>query len=315
MPRLALLFLVWLPLVAQDGADPTAEAAALRSLIARTPRFNLYLTIFRITPPREGWDLGMVSSVAVDAKGVVYLLQRGDRADPVIAVSPEGRVLRSWGRGLYRMPHSLRLDPQGNIGTTDAATSRVIKFAPDGKKLLEIAAGGQPDPCRNNFCGTTDVAFGPNGRVFVTDGYANARVLEYNSRGKPVRQWGRAGTGPGEFHLPHSIAIDPGGVVYVADRENGRIQRFDLEGRYLGEWQDFGKTFGLEVHGEALWIGTQPRNEPNGSPGWVLKIDRRTGKLLGQIDAVANHFVAVTDRDEVFSVPGRGGIQWFREGR
>ncbi len=78
-------------------------------------------------------------------------------------------------------------------------------------------------------------------------------------------------TGPGQFNLPHGIAIDENGVVYVADRENGRIERFDLQGKYLGEWPNLGKTFSLTIGGGALWIGTQPRNQPNGSPGLALE--------------------------------------------
>jgi streptogramin lyase len=254
----------------------------------------------------------MVSSIAVDRKGILYLLQRGDRADPVLAVSPEGRLLRSWGKGLYTMPHSIRVDPEGNIWTTDAASSLVIQFSPEGKKLMELHVGGQPKPCRNNFCGTTDVAFGPHGRIFISDGYANARILEYNRKGERVRQWGTPGTAPGEFRLPHGLTIDEEGIVYVADRENGRIQRFDLEGRYLGEWPHLGKTFSITARGGALWIGTQPRNEPNGAPGWLMKIDRRTGKVLGAVESVRNHSVEATGGGEVLSAPGPDEVQWFR---
>src|SRR5262249_27118564 len=157
----------------------------------------------------------------------------------------DGRVLRSWGKGLYKIPHSIRVDPQGNIWTTDAASSLVLKFTPQGKKLLEIAVGGQPAHPASPFCGTTDIAFGPDGRMFVSDGSATASILEYTADGRRVREWGTPGTGPGQFHLPHGIAVDENGIVYVADRENGRIQRFDLEGHYLGEWSNLGKTFSL----------------------------------------------------------------------
>jgi len=216
----------------------------------------------------------MVSSVAVDPSRAIYLLQRGAKADPVIVADREGRILRSWGKGLYKIPHSIRVDPEGNIWTVDAASSMVYKFTRDGKKLLAIDVGGLPSAPRSEFCGTTDIAFTPGGRILISDGYANARILEYNTAGKRVREWGTPGTGPGQFHLPHGIAIDRDGIVYVADRENGRIQRFSLEGRYIGEWGDLGKTFSLKITpGGDLWIGTQPRNVPNGSEGWIVKVD------------------------------------------
>src|SRR5215472_4440293 len=109
-----------LPLWAQDMGE-----AQLRSLVGKSPRLSLRQTELRIEAPSAGWALEMVSSVAMDAKGVIYFLQRGDRADPVIAVDSKGRVLRSWGKGLYKIPHSIRIDPAGNIWTTDAQSSMV----------------------------------------------------------------------------------------------------------------------------------------------------------------------------------------------
>ena len=128
------------------------------------------------------------------------------------------------------------LPPPGLL-TTDAATSMVYKFSPSGRKLMEIAVGGLPSPCMdqqttpeserasgpNNFCGTTDVAFAPNGHVFITDGYSNNRVLEYSADGKRLNEWGSAGTGPGQFRLPHSIVIDETGVVARRDADRVRV--------------------------------------------------------------------------------------------
>ena len=108
----------------------------------------------------------MVSSTAVDARGDIYLLQRGANADPVIVVDKQGRILRSWGKGLYKIPHSIRVDPAGNIWTVDAASSMVYKFSREGKKLLEIDVGGLPTAPKSPFCGTTDIAFAPAGRIF-----------------------------------------------------------------------------------------------------------------------------------------------------
>jgi DNA-binding beta-propeller fold protein YncE len=253
----------------------------------------------------------MVSWVAAGPDGLIYLLQRGEQADPVIVVDRNGTIVRSWGKGLYTTPHAIRIDPQGNVWTTDAASSMVYKFSPQGAKLLEIEVGGQPTPC-NRFCSTTDVAFAPNGHIFIADGYRNARILEYTPQGKKVREWGTAGTGPGQFRLPHSIQVSPDGDVYVADRENGRIQRFDLEGRYQGEWSQYGKTFGLKLDGDAIWLSSIPRG-PNSVPGWLIKLDRRSGKVLGAVDSEGNHGMDVLSNGELLSAPGPDNIpQRFR---
>ena len=282
---------------------PDAAEEALRALVAAAPRLPLEATPLTVTPPTPDFALGMVSWVASAKDGTTYLLQRGDKADPVIAVDRNGNVLRSWGKGLYVMPHAIRVDHQGNVWTTDAASSHVIKFSPQGKVLLDIVVGGQPTPCPNNFCSTTDVAFAANGHVFISDGYANARVLEYTADGRKVREWGTPGTGPGQFKLPHSIQIDAAGLVYVADRENGRVQRFDQTGKFLGEWS-YGRTFGLEADGAFMWLATQPVQQPNLSPGWLLQVDVKTGKIAGWVPSAGNHGMDVMTSGELLVGPG-----------
>ena len=291
---------------------PDAAETTLRAAIAAAPELR-DLTATAITVP--GVELGMVSWVAAAKDGTVYLLHRGDKADPVIAIDRAGKVLRSWGRGRYVMPHAVRVDPQGNVWTTDAASSHVVKYSPSGEVLLEIAVGGQPTPCRNNFCGTTDIAFAANGHLFISDGYANARVLEYSGDGRKIREWGTPGKGPGQFVLPHSIQIDAAGVVYVADRENGRVQRFDQAGRYLDEWI-YGKTFGLKADGAYMWLSTQPLQQANLSPGWLLKIERATGSIAGWVPAGGIHGMDVTAPGELLLGPGPGFVpQWYRRVR
>ena len=294
-----------------------AQADALRAIVRASKRLPLEATEIKPAPPRDGWAMGMVSWVAADRGGLIYLLQRGDKADPVVVMRPDGTVVRSWGAGLYVMPHAIRIDPRGNVWTTDAASSKVIEFTPEGTKLMEIAVGGQPSSCRNNFCGTTDIAFAENGHLFIADGYANARILEYTADGKKIREWGTPGTGPGQFRLPHSIQIDEEGTVYVADRENGRVQRFTQDGAYLGEWAAFGKTFSLRVMPGAVWLATQPRDEPNLSPGWLMKIDRKTGSVLGYVEVAGVHGMDALPNGEVMVGPGPDAKapQWFRARR
>ena len=255
----------------------------------------------------NGEALGTVSSVAVDRNGVIYLLQRGDKADPVIAVDRRGRVLRSWGKGMFTVPHSVRVDADGNIWTVDAGSSLLLKFTPEGKKLQEIDVGevAKGSDCAfPTLCGTTDVTFGPNGRLFISDGYGNARILEYTADGKRVKTWGSKGTGPGQFQIPHGIAFD-GNTLYVADRTNARVQRFDLDGKYLGEWTHLGRPFALKIEGAALWVAGMTV-ETKATPR-ILKVDTATGKILGQAEAPGPHSIDVNDAGEVFAGGCCGG--------
>jgi hypothetical protein len=202
-------------LIAQD------EDGRLLELIRTAPRLNLERTEFMFAPHLSATSSTVqraVSCVAVDRRGYIYAIQRGV-LNPVIVADPSGKVVASWGKGLFKIPHAVRVDPEGNIWTVDAEISILYKFTPAGRRLLQLNVGGQPatapprliapgpgPPLVGNFWGTTDVAFGAGGHVFVSDGYANNRILEYDPTGHRVKEWGTKGTGPGEFNLPHAIA-------------------------------------------------------------------------------------------------------------
>jgi sugar lactone lactonase YvrE len=229
---------------------------------------------------------------------------------------------------MYTAPHSIRIDADGNIWTVDAGSSTVLKFTPEGRKLQQIDVGeiAVGDKCAfPGLCGTTDIAFGPNGRLFISDGYGNARILEYTSDGKRVKVWGSAGAGPGQFQIPHGIATD-GKILYVADRGNARIQRFDLDGRYLGEWTHLGRPYALKISAGSLWIATlwvaTTSTEPAGarSSPWLLRVDPSTGKVLGQIQSPGPHSIDVNAAGELFATGCCGGsspnsFSWFRQSR
>ena len=301
-----------------DVANTEARAAALRTLLHEAPGLTLE-PLALSTRMSNAASLGIVSSVATGRDGTVYALQRGDKADPVIAVNREGQVLRSWGKGLFTVPHSVRIDPDGNVWTVDAGSSVVLKFSPEGRKLAEISVGevatGQ-NCAFPTLCGTTDITFAPNGRLFISDGYGNARILEYTSEGKRVKEWGRKGSGPGEFRIPHGIAND-GKILYVADRENARIQRFDFDGRYLGEWTHLGRPFALKMAGGALWVALMTL-ESAGAQGatksaatrpapWIAKVDPASGKVLGQVESPGPHAIDVSEQGEAFATGCCGG--------
>ena len=303
-----------------------AQATKLRTLIAGAPRLAAE-QIPMAARMADAGSLGTVSSVALDGHGTMYVLQRGDKADPVIALNQEGRVLRSWGKGMFTVPHSIRVDPEGNIWTVDAGSSVLLKFTPEGKKLQEIVVGetAQGSKCAfPTLCGTTDVAFAPGGRLFISDGYGNARILEYTSAGTRVRVSGSAGSGPGQFQIPHGVAV-AGNILYVADRTNARVQLFDLNGRYLREWNHLGRPFALKYAGGALWVALMTlepggQGKANRASPWLVKVDPVDGKVLGQAELPGPHSIDVTE-DGDFAASGccggsnPSGFSWFRRNR
>lgn len=301
------ILLAYVACLVVHAQQPDNRAAELRALIAATPRLPLEQVPLAVALP-DSESLGTVSSVAAGRDGVIYILQRGDKADPVIAVNRDGRVLRSWGHGMFTVPHGIRVDANGNIWTVDAGSSMVLKFSPEGKKLAEIAVGEVATGKNCAFptlCGTTDIAFGPGGRLFISDGYGNARILEYNAAGQRVKVWGQPGSGPGQFQIPHGIATG-GQVIYVADRGNSRVQRFDLNGKYLGEWTHLGRPFALKLSDGALWVSLMTLESTGASP-WMIKVDPSSGKPVGQIAFPGPHSIDVNGAGELFAGGCCGG--------
>jgi len=323
------LYVSSVPVDAQNNlADKYAPQA--RETIAQAPLLPFEKVAVTIQLPAN-WELGRISAVALGRDGVAYVLQRGDKADPVIVVDRNGRVLRSWGKGLFKIPHSIKVDPGGNVWTTDAGDGRVLKFTVEGKQLQEIVLHdapvgkdcGFPSAAVNNFidaCGTTDILFLPGGRLFLTDGYGKMRVLEYAADGRRVREWGGRGDGPGQFRVPHGLAYDGKSVLYVADRDNGRLQRFDMDGRYLGEWSYLGRVGAIAFDKGVLWAATGIRSpEPSQTPGagssWVIKVDPSTGKVLGKTETTNADFIDVGENGDILAGAARNSFSWFRPTR
>jgi peptidylamidoglycolate lyase len=149
------------------------------------------------------------------------------------------------------MPHGLTIDSENNVWLTDVALHQVFKFSPDGKRLLVLGEARVPGADQTHFNMPTDVAVLPDGSFYVSDGYGNSRVVKFSATGKFQFEWGRRGTGPGEFDLPHSVDTDTNGRVYVSDRSNARVQVFDRSGKYLAQWRsaELGRPFSVAIAG------------------------------------------------------------------
>ena len=277
------------PALAQRSLTPEekADSDQLRALIQETPQLSVDRVELRAIP---SLNFESISAVAADRSGNIYVLHRPEapEGNPVVVLDGQGQVLRSWGAGMYGIPHGIRIDPAGNVWTIDANLSKILKFTAAGKKILEIDVGDIPDPERR-FCGATDVAFGTDGRFYVSDGYCNGRVVVYSADCKKIREWGSRGTGPGEFNNMHSIALGRDGTLYTADRENGRLQWFDLEGNFLGQRKFGGQLFSVSAGEDGnLHLGVHPRGGPYGTDSHILKFNPASGDVIGKVEVFAH---------------------------
>ena len=186
----------------------------------------------------DGWSFKEVGGVGVDRNDNVYVFNRGEH--PMIIFDREGNFLRSWGEGQYPRAHGVHMAPDDTMFLTDDGGHFVRKVTLDGKVLLELGVPGKPAPFMSGepFHRCTHTALSPRGEIYVSDGYGNARVHKYSPDGKLLMSWGEPGTGEGEFNIVHNICCDADGWVYVADRENHRVQVFDGNGRYETQWKN-----------------------------------------------------------------------------
>lgn len=178
-----------------------------------------------------GIEWGHAPGIAVDKDNRIWVITRSE--PPVQVYAADGTFIKAWGQGLFETVHQIRIDSKGHIWIADAAQHTVQKFTPEGKLLLTLGIPGEAGHDETHLDMPTDMAISPSGDVFVTDGYGNNRIVRFDPQGKFVKSWGKMGTGPGEFSLPHSIALDSKGQVYVAGRNNNRIQVFDPDGKLL----------------------------------------------------------------------------------
>jgi hypothetical protein len=193
----------------------------------------------------DGWNLTDVGAVAVDSKDRVYVFNRGEH--PMVVFDREGNFLRSWGEGLFPRAHGLHIDSDDNLYCTDDGDHTVKKCTPDGKVLLTIGIPGRPAPFMSNtpFNRCTHTALSPKGEIYVSDGYGNSCVHKFTPDGKLIKSWGETGSDPGQFNLVHNIVADDDGYVYVADRENHRVQVFDGNGKYETQWNNLHRPCAL----------------------------------------------------------------------
>jgi sugar lactone lactonase YvrE len=201
-----------------------------------------------------------------------------------------------WGQKMFVWPHGFRIDKDGYLWITDgrAAEGRgeqIFKMAPDGRVVMTLGTKGVAGETSSTFAGPADVAFAANGDIFVADGHVNNRIVKFSKDGTFIKSWGKKGTGPGEFSVPHAIALDSRGRVFVADRGNKRIQVFDQDGRYLEEWTQFGRPSGLLITSDDTIYVADVQDKPGISFG-----SAKDGSVRGTIEGTMPESIAI-DRD------------------
>jgi sugar lactone lactonase YvrE len=241
---------------------------------------------------RTGDTWGEVTGVAVAPKDVIVVVRRSD--PPILEFDATGKLLKAWGDKMFVWAHGFRVDRQGFLWVTDgrAADGRgqqVFKIAPDGRVVMTLGTKGVAGETPETFSGPADVAFAANGDIYVADGHVNARVVKFTKDGAFIKAWGRKGSGPGEFNVPHAIATDSRGRVFVADRGNARVQVFDPDGAFLEQWAQFGRPSGLLITPDDTIYVANAQDSARG----IVYGSAKTGAVQGTISGTLPESVAI----------------------
>jgi hypothetical protein len=278
----------------------------------------------------ERWSFLEVTDVVVDSQDRVYVFNRGEH--PMIIFDRDGNFLSSWGEGLFsERPHGLTIGPDDTLYCVDDSDHTVRKFTLDGQVLMTLGTPGKSAPFQSGlpFNRPTKVALAPEtGDIYVTDGYGNSRVHKYSPDGKHLFSWGEPGSDPGEFNLVHSVCTDKDGYVYVADRENHRVQIFDSNGKYMTQWNNLHRPCGLYIGGngeQVCYVGelgpSLPINKDYPNLGPRISIYNLEGKRLARVGDIrggerpnqfwAPHGIAMDSRGDLYI----GEVSWTFAGR
>ena len=277
---------------------------------------NPYRTVEGWAKLPEGRIWGSACGVDVDANDHIWVFERcganscaSSNLPPILEFDQSGKLLRSFGAGLFVFPHGIGVDKEGNVWVTDGDGKdgkghQVLKFSPDGKVLMTLGKAGVAGDGPDTFNRPSDVIIAPNGDIFVADGHggaSNARIVKFSKDGKFIKSWGKKGIAPGEFDTPHGLAFDSKGRLFVADRNNNRIQIFDQDGNFIEQWTQFSRPSGIFIDAkDNIYVADSESNSVRPHPGW------RRGIRIGNVkDAYVTAFIP----DPVETVKGTSAAE------
>ena len=215
-----------------------------------------------------GRKWGSTASITTAPDGTIWVVDRCGNSgaggttcagasagiSPIFHFNTSGKLLKSFGAGMFVSPHKLTVDDEGDLWIADNGSNQVFKLSQDGEVLLTLGKKGVAGSGLDEFDAPTEVAIAKNGDIFVGDGHTgggtavgNARIMKFDKSGKFIKTWGRKGMGPGEFDLVHTIALDSRDRLFVGDRQNNRIQIFDQDGNFIAQWFQFGRPSGIYI--------------------------------------------------------------------
>ena len=270
-----------------------------------------------------GRPFGSTIGVDIDRNGKsVWVYDRcgggtcqNSKIAPVMKFDPTGKLVAAFGSGLVNDPHGFYVDRDNNIWLTDfrgkdGKGHTVLKLSPDGKVLMTLGKPGVAGDGPDTFNSPTDVLIAPNGDIFVADGHGaqtNARIVKLSKEGKFIKAWGKEGKAPGEFDVPHGLAMDSQGRLFVADRANNRIQIFDQDGKFLAEWKQFGRPSGVFIDKNDIIYVADSQSSDKTNPGFKQGIrigSAKDGKVTAfiqeTVDVGALEGVAADDSGNVY---------------
>ncbi|HYK13812.1 MAG TPA: hypothetical protein VEW70_07500 [Burkholderiales bacterium] len=255
----------------------------------------------------KGEALGVVSRVATDSQDRVYVFQRQD--PPVVVFDRDGNYLSAWGIGAVNEAHGMKI-VNDIVYTTDRPDSVAVSFTLDGKPLLVLGKRGvhSDTGCEGRpwlaqraggpFNHPTEMMPHPNGDIYVTDGYRNCRVHRFTGDGRLVKSWGTPGKADDQYHLPHSIAIDPAGKLYVADRANRRIKILSPDGELIGMWTGMGGPNDITLGKDGIFYIAE--QEHDDKPAYICLRDG-TGSVITRLESRHVHGVGVDSRGDIYA--------------
>jgi DNA-binding beta-propeller fold protein YncE len=258
--------------------------ASARAQTGPNSQPNPYRTVDNWAQLPEGRKLGQTIGVQIDPDGKsVWVFDRcgsdscaGSSVAPILKFDPSGKLVKSFGAGKFVWPHGLHVDREGNVWATDGRGKdgqghQVFKFSPEGVIVMTLGKAGVAGDGPDTFNAPSAVLIAANGDIFVADGHGgdtNARIMKFSASGKFIKTWGKQGSGPGEFKLPHTLAIDSAGRLFVGDRPNNRIQIFDQDGKFLAEWKQFGRPSGVFIDKNDIIYVTDSESNNTQNPGF-----------------------------------------------